>query len=85
MDEMEQVEEMWQVIHDVSLEIQLDPLVSSASTRPCTVVRSLWLEGAATLALLAPPLGAEICFFFFYGRGTVEPKPPSVIRSGWYG
>ena len=47
-------------------------------------VRPLW-EGAATLALLTPPLGSEICFFSFYGRGTVEPKPPSVIRNGWCG
>ena len=71
MDEMEQVEEMCQVIHDASLEIQLDPLVSSVSTRPCTVVRSLWMEGAATLALLGPPLWQKSVFFVGrtgYGR-----------------
>ena len=71
MDEMEQVEEMWQVIHGASLEIQLDPLVSSASMRPCTVVWSLWLEGAVTLVLLGPPLCQKSVFFVGqtgYGR-----------------
>ena len=63
MDEMEEVEEMCQVIHGVSLEIQLDPLVSSVSTCPCTVVRSLWLEGVTTLALLGPPLWQKSVFF----------------------
>ena len=68
-----------------SLEIQVDPLESSASTRPCTVARSLWWEGAATLALLAPPLSSENQFFFFHGRVRADQNPPSVIRNGWYG
>ena len=79
MDEMEQFEEMWQVIHGASLEIQLDPLVSSASTRPRTVVRSLWLEGAVTLSLLAESSALHCgrnLFFLLDGRGTDEPKPP---------
>jgi hypothetical protein len=51
-------------IHHTSLEIQVDPLESSASTRPCTVARSLWWEGAANYCP-SSPLRQKSVFFLF--------------------
>ena len=63
-------------IHHASLEIEVDPLVSSASTRPRTVARSLWWEGVSTLDLVTTPLGAASFFFLF--RTGLNPHPSSV-------
>jgi hypothetical protein len=71
-------------IHLASLEIQVDPLVSASSTRPCTVARSVWWEDAATLALLDPPLSEKNLVFLALRPVRTGQNTPSVIRTAWH-